>query len=357
MISAAIIGCGAIARKRHAPACASHRDVGLSGFYDPAVQNAEDLAKRYGGKTYGSREELLSDEKVDAVIVCVPERFHCETVIECLEAGKHVLCEKPMAMNVEEARRMFRAWKESGKILSVAFSQRFYPEYRIAKKMIREGAIGRVLMFRTCLANSGVENFVYGNPEDFYDTQIQNVGGVMSNVGCHRVDLIRYLLEREIVQVFSYTPVLDKRFRDGRPIDREDTALSILKLEGGVTGMLWSSWYNYGGPDAGTRIFGTEGALEISADGNVTIEKKDGTKIRVEIEKREEEENGFSVTERFLDSILEGLPTSPDGKDGLICMEVLDAIERSNRSGTWESVNSAWETGAVDKNEPKEEKG
>ena len=62
MISAAIIGCGAIARKRHAPACASHRDVGLSGFYDPAVQNAEDLAKRYGGKTYGSREELLSDE-------------------------------------------------------------------------------------------------------------------------------------------------------------------------------------------------------------------------------------------------------------------------------------------------------
>ena len=179
----------------------------------------------------------------------------------------------------------------------------------------------------------------------------------MSNVGCHRVDLIRYLLEREIVQVFSYTPVLDKRFRDGRPIDREDTALSILKLEGGVTGMLWSSWCNYGGADAGKRIFGTEGALEISADGNVTIEKKDGTKIRVEIEKREEEEHGFSVTERFLDSILEGLPTSPDGKDGLICMEVLDAIERSNRSGTWESVNSAWETGAVDKNEPKEEKG
>ena len=326
-------------------------------MYDPVFQSAQELAEQYGGTAYGSEEELLSDGNIDAVIVCAPERFHCRTVTECLRAGKHVLCEKPMAMNAKEAREMFHTWEKSGRILTVAFSQRFYPEYRMAKRLIREGAIGKVLMFRTFLSNAGVERFVHGSAEDFYDRQIQNVGGVMSNVGCHRVDLIRYLFDQEIVQVLSHTPVLDKRFRDGRPIDREDTAMAILKLESGITGMLWSSWCNYGGDDADTRIFGTEGSMNICAAGTIEIEKCDGTGIRIEVEKNAEQEAGFGVTNHFLDSILKRNPKPPDGRDGLACMEVLDAIEKSGRSGTWESVNSTWDTVSVDKNELKEEKG
>lgn len=338
MTKVVIIGCGAIAQKRHAPACRAYEGERIAlGFFDPKRENAERLAAEYEGMAYGSLEAVLKDTTVTAVSVCTPEKYHCDTAIACLKSGKHVLCEKPMAMDINQARRMAQAQKESGRKLAVAFSQRHYAEYQAAKKLLVDGAIGKALMFRTFLSNPGVEQFVCECAENFYDRYLENVGGVMSNVGCHRVDLISWLFDRKIEAVLAYTPTLDKCFANGEPITREDTAMAILKLQDGIAGTLWTSWCNYGGADADTQIFGTQGSMRISPD-RIALEKADGTCIDVSIKKTEQQKAGYDVVWNFLDFLTMKKEVAADASAGLRCMEAMEAIERANASGTWEAV-------------------
>lgn len=342
MVKVVIAGCGAIARKRHAPACIAYGKERIEiGFFDPVRQSAQSLAEQYGGMVYDRLEDVLQDREVKAVLVCTPEKYHCDTVIACLNAGKHVLCEKPMAMDLDQAVRMAQAQKESRRTLAIAFSQRHYEEYRTAKRLIKEGTIGKVLMFRTCLANSGVEHFVCGNGEDFYDRCLDNVGGVMSNVGCHRVDLISWLLDQQIEQVLAYTPTLDKHFSNGERIPKEDTAMVILKLQDGISGMLWTSWCNYGGADADTQIFGTLGSPRISSQNRIILEKSDGTGTEIVVEKAESQRLGYDVVWDFLDHLTQDKEVCADVCAGVRCMEVMDAIERSNLTGTWASAGQS----------------
>ncbi len=345
MVKVAIVGCGAIAQKRHAPACSAYKKgVILQGVFDPIRKNAEEFAKKYRTKVFGSLEEMLSDPQIDAVLVCTPEKYHCDTVIACLKAGKHVLCEKPMGMNLKEAKEMTRVWKESGKKLSIAFSQRHYSEYQIASRMIREGAVGRPLMFYSFLTNPGVEYFICGDEKTFYDRQLENVGGVMLNVGCHRVDLIRYLLDCDIKEVMAAVPALDKRYADGSFIHHEDTAMVLMRLEDGIHGMLFTSWCNYGEADVETKILGTQGTLRINAKSEIVLEKRDGFQMNVSMEKTEKEKAGYDVVWDFLDAVISGQPVLADAVDGLKCMEVMDAIQRSGKTGAWEKVNCKWDT-------------
>lgn len=339
MIKVAIAGCGAIAQKRHAPACSSYKAEQIEiGFFDTVKENADKLAERYTGQVYGSFKELLEDPGVKAVLICVPEKYHCDMAVRCLDAGKHVLCEKPMGMDLEQAYRMYDAREKSGRELAVAFSQRHYSEFLTAKKLLLQGEIGKPIAFRSALANSGVEHYIQGNKEKFYDTGLSNVGNVMLNVGCHRVDLITWLLERQIQKVWAYTPALDKRFSNGEPISGGDTAMVTLQLEGGIAGTLWASWCNYGGADAGTEIFGTGGSLKISSEGRILLEKGNGAGMEAVIRKTQEERKGYQVTWNFLDFLSQGKPVEADADAGLKCMKTLDAIDRSGKSGTWETV-------------------
>ncbi len=148
-ISMVIVGCGDVAKKRHAPLCDASPYVDLYGFYNRTRTKAEALAKQYGGKVYDSLEEVLADENVDAILVATSEGSHWEISVKGLEAGKHVLCEKPMASNPEQCRRMIEAERKSGKKLMINHNQRLYTPHMKAKELIQSGAIGKVLFFRT----------------------------------------------------------------------------------------------------------------------------------------------------------------------------------------------------------------
>ena len=100
MFKIGIIGCGKIAQVRHIPEYADHTQAELAGYYDLNTERAKELADRYGGTVYSSYEELLADPSIDAVSVCVANNAHAKITIEALHAGKHVLCEKPMAMDL-----------------------------------------------------------------------------------------------------------------------------------------------------------------------------------------------------------------------------------------------------------------
>lgn len=326
----AIIGCGAIARIRHAPAVAENLDAVLYAVCDPVRKNADSLAEKYHTKAVYDINDVLSDKQVDAVIVCTPERFHCANVVAALEAGKHVLCEKPLAMNVDEGRKIMEAWQSSGKTLMVAFAQRLYQEHQLARKLLREGVIGKPIAFRTALAHHGVEYATIEAPApDFFDRKLAGIGDVMLSVGCHRVDLVSYLFDSSIAAVSALTPTIDKRYANGNLIDAADHAMINVEMENGIVGTIWISWCNYGSFEHGTQIYGTEGTIHVGEDPGVVVRKRNGQVQEYSVP--EDANAGQKITRHFV-AVLNGSETAVcDGMDGLHCLQAMAAVEYSNQ--------------------------
>ena len=142
-----IIGCGKIAQTRHIPEYQASGKAELAAFYDINKERAAEIAALSGGKAYDSVDELLASG-LDAVSVCTSNTTHAEITIKALEKGVSVLCEKPMAVTLEEAEAMAEAAKKSGKVLMIGQNQRLNKTHRTARELIRRGDIGRVLSFR-----------------------------------------------------------------------------------------------------------------------------------------------------------------------------------------------------------------
>lgn len=328
----AILGCGAIAGNRHAPAVAQNPGATLYAVCDPVKDHADALAAQYGTTACYDFPALLADPAVDAVIICTPERFHCGNVVAALEAGKDVLCEKPLAMTPAEGERILTAWRKSGRKLMVAFAQRLNDEHQLAKRLLDEGAIGRPLAFRTALAHKGVEYAALGGPApDFYDKRLAGVGDVMLSVGCHRVDLVRYLFGSSIKAVSAVTSTLDKTYADGRPIDAADHAMILAEMENGIQGSLWTSWCDYGAPERGTIIYGADGVMRIGTGPAVTVEKRDGASRKYEV--HQDPRAWLRITDHFIDVLLGRAEPVCDGEDGQACLLAMEAVKRSAAEG------------------------
>src|SRR5579871_5746525 len=140
-IGVAVIGSGSIATYRHAPEYAASPDVELVAFVDRVPERAEKLAKKYDAKALSKWEDALELKGVDAVSVCVPNALHAPITIAALKAGKHTLCEKPMATSNKEAQEMIAAAQKAGKFLMIGHNQRLAPLHVKAKELLTAGAI------------------------------------------------------------------------------------------------------------------------------------------------------------------------------------------------------------------------
>ena len=159
MIRVAVIGCGKIAQVRHLPEYATNPNAQLVAYYDKNSQRAHEVAAQYGGKVYDSYFDLLKDPEIDAVSVCVENRSHAEMTTAALYAGKHVLCEKPMAVTLAECESMVAAAEFNNRHLMIGHNMRFDPVHRRAKELLEQGVIGDVITFRTGLGTSGPEGW------------------------------------------------------------------------------------------------------------------------------------------------------------------------------------------------------
>lgn len=144
-----IIGCGKIAQVRHIPELNANPDAQIVGYYNPTHSRAEEMAAKYGGKVYDSIDELLADESIDAVVISLANVAHAEASIQALQSGKAVLCEKPMATTLEECEAMVAASVKANKPLMIAQNQRLTKAHELARQLVSEGRIGRVVSFRT----------------------------------------------------------------------------------------------------------------------------------------------------------------------------------------------------------------
>jgi len=232
MFKVGVIGCGKIAQVRHIPEYAENRQVELAAYYDLNIDRARKIAQKYGGKVYSSVAELLADPTIDAVSVCTANTSHAEISIAALKAGKHVLCEKPMATTLEDCEAMVKTARETGKFLMVGQNQRLARAHVKAKELIQEGLIGEIVSFRTTFGHGGPETWSIdpGKNVWFFDKNKAALG-VMADLGIHKTDLIHFITGQTVVETTARLVTLDKHDASGNLISVDDNAFLHLPPE------------------------------------------------------------------------------------------------------------------------------
>jgi UDP-N-acetylglucosamine 3-dehydrogenase len=331
-IRVAVIGCGAIAMRRHIPEYAVHPNVELVSYSDRLLSRAQDMAEKYGGAAYDDFEKMLSEVKPDAVSICTPNALHAPMAIAAANAGAHVLVEKPMAVSTEEGEAMIAAARKNGVKLMVAHNQRFMPPHVKAKEILRSGRLGRVLTFRTSFGHPGPERWSVDGKASWFFRKEEAFVGAMGDLGVHKSDLIRWLLDDEVVQVGAMIDTLDKK-----DTKVDDNAVCLLRMRSGAMGNLVASWTSYRGEDNSTILWCENGVMKIGTDpkDQVIVELKDGSSERYEVGRMATNtaQTSSGVIDSFIDGIVNGTEPAVSGEEGLRSLQVILAALESQATG------------------------
>jgi len=336
MIKVGIIGCGKITQLRHAPEYFENPDCQLMAYYDEDQSRSEALAAKFGGKACSSVDELLSSG-LDAVSVCVTNVAHADITIKALEAGLHVLCEKPMATTLKDCQAMVDAAEKCGKYLMIGHNQRLSKAHVKARALIEAGEIGEILSFRTTFGHPGPEGWSGMKNSWFFDKSRAALGA-MADLGIHKTDLIHYLTGDTITEVTAVIGTLDKKYPDGTLIDVDDNAYCIYKTSKGIVGTMHVSWTFYGEEDNSTVIYGTKGVIRCYNDPkySLIVERKDGERqyyILDQLTSNELQNSGGRTNTGVIDSFISSLCTNTapllSGQESMKAMKVIFAAEQS----------------------------
>ncbi len=332
-IKIGVIGCGSIARHRHLPEYASNNQVELVAVCDVIASRSEEMANQYGAKAYTDFHEMLLDPEIDAVSVCTPNYLHGSMTIAALNAGKHVLCEKPMATSQAEAEKMIEAAEQSGKKLMIGHNQRFVPAHVKAKEWIAEGKLGKLYSFRTTFGHAGPETWSADGKESWFFKKSQAFIGAMGDLGVHKADLLRYILGEEVVEVAAFVGTLAKQ-----PSDVDDNAVCILKTQNGVVGTLTASWSYVGGEDNSTIIYGEKGILRLEDDPEYSLiaQYQNGEVEKLALGKIQSNDEGgqsnSQVIDHFVESILNDQAPLVSGLEGMKSLNIILAAMESQET-------------------------
>jgi len=272
-----IIGCGGIANQKHMPALVQFPDeVELVAFCDLIPERAQAAAEKYGipgSKTYTDYHQLLADKSIDVVHVCTPNVSHCEISVAALEAGKHVLCEKPMAATYADAKKMYDAAQRNGKLLTIGYQYRHWKTHQVMKRYCEEGLLGEIYYGEaTAMRRRGVPTHGV-----FLDKSKQG-GGPLIDCGSHALDLTLWMMQNyEPVSVTGVTfeklgrlltPDVQGNGRgvwDNEHFEVEDSAFGFVRFKNGALVNLRCAWaINRLEPPMPAQVMlcGTKGGLD-----------------------------------------------------------------------------------------------
>jgi predicted dehydrogenase len=293
-----------------------------------SLSKAKDAAQHLGiSKTYGSYEELINDPDIDAVYNPLPNHLHVPWSIKALEAGKHVLCEKPIAMNGEEAGTLQETARKYPKLrVMEAFMYRFHPQWIKSKFLVENGNIGELKTIHSFFSYYNVD------PENIRNKADIGGGGLM-DIGCYCISLSRFIFDKEparVVGIIEYDPVM-----------RTDVLTSgLLDFSSGTSTFTCSTQL---APYQRVNIFGTEGRLEIEIPFNAPPDKS--TKLWLHGRNGTEEYlfdpcNQYTLqADAFAKAIINDTPVPTKLEDAAANMKVIEGIFRSAESHTWEVLN------------------
>ncbi|MFD0712883.1 Gfo/Idh/MocA family protein [Paenibacillus sp. GCM10027626] len=341
----AVIGCGTIATSQHIPAYARNERAEIKYLVDIRQEQAVKLAEKYNvPHTAADYKTILDDPEVEAVSICTPNGTHAEIAIACLNAGKHVLCEKPAAINIEEVREMQAAAERTGRMLNIGVVNRFNTAVNKIKELIDAGELGNVYhIYCSFRAHRSIPGL--GGQ---FTTKALSGGGVLIDWGVHFLDLIFYATGQPKVRTVSgaiYNEMA-KNMKDYAYVDMwagppnyegtndvEDFVTGLVRTEGPTISLNGAWAQNIGESAMFVEFLGDKAGIKLQYGGDFKIYSgKDGTLY--------ETSPSFAKQDMFyeeIDSFLESISTMTKNRahidNALITSEVMDALYRSAAEG------------------------
>lgn len=272
----AVVGCGGIANQKHFPALSKQNDkCQIVAFCDILEERAKEAAEKYGSedaKVYTDYREMLKDDTIDVVHVCTPNVSHMPITVAAFEAGKHVMCEKPMAATTEDAQKMMDAWKKSGKKFTIGYQNRFRTDAQALKRVCEEGKLGDIYFAKA----HAVRRRAVPTWGVFPDKSKQG-GGPLIDIGTHALDITLWCMDNykpktvtgSVFEKLGHLPAATEGNMfgpwDPETYEVEDSAFGYIKMENGATIFLESSWaLNVkDSREAATTLCGTKAGAEM----------------------------------------------------------------------------------------------
>jgi len=329
-LNVGIIGCG-WAGDQHARAYSSSEDVKLLAFADIEEGKARNLGRSWGSKVWHrDYQRVLRDPRIDAVSICLPHYLHSEVAVEAAEAGKHILCEKPMANNLDEADAMIRAAKRAGVTLMVAENVRFHPINLKLKELIEQNYVGEVFLARI-FRDHEMHDYLRRRP--WLLDKEKAGGGIWMAGGIHDVDALRMLVGQiKQVTLFQATKVFGE-------MEGDDTVTALLRFSSGAVGVVTESFstktFNNVAPYGCPSILnGSIGTITVLSDGIEVYGEKAGdanTRILMKVEERD---TFMEEIKHFISCIKSGENPTTSGEEERKTLAVICAgYESLSRGG------------------------
>ena len=353
-----IIGCGGIANGKHMPSLAKLKHVEMVAFCDIIVDKAKEAAKKFGtadAKVYEDYKELLADKTIDVVHVCTPNRSHSFITVDALESGKHVMCEKPMAINSEEAKKMLDAAERTGKKLTIGYQTRNRADAVYLKKLVDDGMFGDIYYAKaTALRRRAVPTW------GVFLNEYEQGGGPLIDIGTHALDLTLWMMNNykpKMVVGTKYKKLGDQKNTanawddwDPEKYTVEDSAFGFVVMENGATISVESSWaINIADPiEASTLLAGTKGGADMFDDLRLNY-VKNGRQV---IEKPNFDAGGVAFYDgcsddpaelecrAFYDAIINDKEVSTKPEQAMVVTQILEAIYESAKTGQPVYINN-----------------
>lgn len=322
-----ILGVAKIATEKLIPAIQKGTSGVVAAIASRSVEKARAAAARFGiARAYGSYTELIADPAIDAIYNPLPNHLHVPWAIRALEAGKHVLCEKPIAVNAEEARRLLTARDRAGRQVMEAVMVKTHPRWLGARELVRGGRIGELR------AMAGFFSYFNDSPDNVRHQPGMGGGGLL-DIGFYPITMSRFIFETEPTRVVGLLEI-DPRFG----VDR--VASAILEFPHGHATFTCSTQLM---PHQSLDILGTRGRIGIEVPWSMPHDRasrllvdQHGSGPTEEVRFAACDQWGVQC-DRFCAAITEGTPVPVPIEDAVANMKVLDAIARSARSGHWEA--------------------
>ena len=325
-----ILGAAKIAVEKVVPAMQRSKWVEVAAIASRDLAKAQRAAQALGiEKTYGSYEELLADDRIEAVYNPLPNHLHVPWTIKAAEAGKHVLCEKPIGMNADEARKLLEVQRRTGVKIQEAFMVRTHPQWLGTLELIRSGRIGELRVI------NGFFSYFNRDPKNIRN-ELEMGGGALMDIGCYPVTISRFIFgaePRRVMALIERDPEMS--------VDRLTSA--ILDFPDGQSTFTCSTQLV---PYQRMQFFGTRGRIEVLIPFNAPPDKPirimidDGSDLRgsaIEIKEFPVCDQYEIQGELFSQAILQNTPQPIPLEDAVENMAVIDAIFRSAESGRWET--------------------
>jgi predicted dehydrogenase len=350
VVRLAIIGTGGMANA-HASAFAEIEGCEVVTCSDIVPGRAKEFADRHGiASAYESTEEMLAKEKLDGVSVVTPDQHHMQPVLMAIDKGLHVMCEKPLASSLADAKRMAEAAKAKGVLTAMNFSYRNSPATQKAAEMVASGAIGRVIHVEGAYLQCWIAAKIWGDwrtSEALLWRMSTRHGslGVLGDVGVHMYDLVSFIagdIEEISCDLRTFKKDLDKK--DDYVFDANESAVMNVRFANGALGTLHTSrWATGHANTVSASVYGDKGAIDLNLDRPApeTLKACLGDNVDKAVWENVDCPDTPNMYRRFVDSIREGRQGQTSFEGGVKVQAYLDASMASAESGRYVKTNVA----------------